>query len=98
MGIPLFEEQLLRMAMVAAGFTGGEAEELRRALGFKRSKARMKKVELKLRQSLKHTGITGRGSNPVTASRIVPWGTNAATLMETPGVKTFSKYSVKKSR
>ncbi len=37
LGVPLFQEQLLRMAMIAAGFTGGEAEELRRAFGFKRS-------------------------------------------------------------
>ena len=35
LGVPLFQEQLLRMAMIAAGFTGGEAEELRRAMGFK---------------------------------------------------------------
>src|SRR6185312_267469 len=33
MGVPLFQEQLLRMAMICANFTGGEAEELRRALG-----------------------------------------------------------------
>ncbi len=38
LGVPLFQEQLLRIAMVAANFTGGEAEELRRAMGFKRSK------------------------------------------------------------
>ena len=37
LGVPLFQEQLLRIAMVAADFTGGEAEELRRAMGFKRS-------------------------------------------------------------
>ena len=37
LGVPLFQEQLLRMAMTLAGFTGGEAEELRRAMGFKRS-------------------------------------------------------------
>ena len=37
LGVPLFQEQLLRMAMVAAGFTGGQAEDLRRAMGFKRS-------------------------------------------------------------
>ena len=42
LGVPLFQEQLLRMAMIAAGFTGGEAEELRRAFGFKRSEARMR--------------------------------------------------------
>src|SRR5207248_2888136 len=37
LGVPLFQEQLRRMAMVVAGFSGGEAEELRRAMGFKRS-------------------------------------------------------------
>ena len=65
LGIPLFQEQLLRIAMVAAGFTGGEAEELRRALGFKRSEARMKKIELKLRQGLKRTGITGQAAETI---------------------------------
>ena len=47
LGVPLFQEQLLRMAMVAAGFTGGEAEELRRAFGFKRSEKRMREIEVK---------------------------------------------------
>src|SRR6516165_12702910 len=42
LGVPLFQEQLLRIAMVAADFTGGEAEDLRRAMGFKRSQARMR--------------------------------------------------------
>src|SRR5437016_6406477 len=41
LGVPLFQEQLLRIAMIAANFSGGEAEELRRAMGFKRSEARM---------------------------------------------------------
>src|ERR1051326_3369802 len=36
LGVPLFQEQLLKMAMICANFTGGEAEELRRALGHKR--------------------------------------------------------------
>ncbi len=40
LGVPLFQEQLLRMAMAVAGFTGGQAEELRRAMGFKRSEKR----------------------------------------------------------
>jgi error-prone DNA polymerase len=39
LGVPLFQEQLLKMAMIAANFSGGEAEELRRAMGFKRSQA-----------------------------------------------------------
>src|SRR6201996_487822 len=49
LGVPLFQEQLLRMAMVAAGFSGGEAEDLRRAFGFKRSEKRMKQIEVQLR-------------------------------------------------
>src|SRR5512132_1151875 len=45
LGVPLFQEQLLRMAMTVAGFTGGEAEERRRAMGFKRSVERMEGLE-----------------------------------------------------
>jgi error-prone DNA polymerase len=59
LGIPLFQEQLLRMAMIVAGFTGGEAEELRRAMGFKRSEKRMKDIEVKLREGMRRNGITG---------------------------------------
>jgi len=59
LGVPLFQEQLLRMAMIAAGFSGGEAEELRRALGFKRSEKRMREVETKLRRGMNRQGITG---------------------------------------
>ncbi len=58
LGVPLFQEQLLRMAMIAAGFTGGEAEELRRAFGFKRSEARMADIEIKLRAGMQRNGIT----------------------------------------
>jgi len=58
LGVPLFQEQLLRMAMIAAGFTGGEAEELRRAFGFKRSEARMADIEVKLRAGMQRNGIT----------------------------------------
>src|SRR5213592_1563188 len=51
MGVPLFQEQLLRMAMVVANFSGGEAEELRRALGSnRRLQERMREVETKLRR------------------------------------------------
>jgi error-prone DNA polymerase len=59
LGVPLFQEQLLRMAMITAGFSGGEAEELRRAFGFKRSERRMKEVEVKLREGMNKNGITG---------------------------------------
>jgi error-prone DNA polymerase len=57
LGVPLFQEQLLRMAMIAAGFTGGEAEELRRAFGFKRSEKRMKEIEKKLRAGMERQGM-----------------------------------------
>jgi DNA polymerase III alpha subunit len=57
LGVPLFQEQLLRMAMVAAGFTGGQAEELRRAMGFKRSEKRMKQIEVQLREGMARNGI-----------------------------------------
>src|ERR1019366_5288162 len=57
LGVPLFQEQLLRMAMIAASFTGGEAEELRRAMGFKRSEQRMKEIEIKLRAGMTKNGI-----------------------------------------
>jgi error-prone DNA polymerase len=52
LGIPLFQEQLIRMAMIVASFTGGEAEELRRAVGMRRSLARMKELEGKLRRGM----------------------------------------------
>src|SRR2546427_7618549 len=48
LGVPLFQEQLLRIAMTVAGFTSGEAEELRRAMGFKRSVERMPATEARL--------------------------------------------------
>jgi error-prone DNA polymerase len=57
--VPLFQEQLLKMAMIAAGFSGGEAEELRRAMGFKRSEKRMADLEERLRAGMASNGITG---------------------------------------
>src|SRR5207237_365145 len=65
LGVPLFQEQLLRMAMAVAGFTAGEAEELRRAMGFKRSEARMQTIETKLRAGMAARGITGRVQDEV---------------------------------
>ena len=65
LGVPLFQEQLLRMAMACAGFSGGEAEELRRAFGFKRSEARMKAIEVKLREGLKRNSITGKTQDEI---------------------------------
>ncbi|MDX1385505.1 MAG: DNA polymerase III subunit alpha, partial [Thermoanaerobaculia bacterium] len=52
LGVPIFQEQILKIAMVAAGFSGGEAEDLRRAMGFKRSMERMTKIEERLREGM----------------------------------------------
>jgi error-prone DNA polymerase len=60
LGVPIFQEQLLRVAMVAAGFTGGEAEELRRAMGSKRSVERMQAIVDKLRRGMNERGIVGK--------------------------------------
>jgi error-prone DNA polymerase len=57
LGVPIFQEQLMRMAMAVAGFTGGQAEELRRAMGFKRSAERMQAIERNLRAGMEARGI-----------------------------------------
>jgi error-prone DNA polymerase len=66
LGVPLFQEQLLRMAMTVANFTGAEAEELRRAVGMRRSWERMKNLEGKLRE-----GMTANGLNAATQENII---------------------------
>ena len=68
LGVPLFQEQLLRMAMIAAGFSGGEAEELRRALGCKRSQARMREIEAKLRRGMERNGIPAAAQEQIVQS------------------------------
>ncbi len=57
LGVPLFQEQLIRMSMIVANFSGGEAEELRRAMGMRRSQVRMRELEIKLRQGMTANGI-----------------------------------------
>ena len=57
LGVPLFQEQLLRIAMTVANFSGAEAEELRRAVGMRRSWERMKNLEGKLRGGMTANGI-----------------------------------------
>ncbi|MGA2214903.1 MAG: error-prone DNA polymerase, partial [Bryobacteraceae bacterium] len=68
LGVPLFQEQLLRMAMIVAGFSGGEAEELRRAMGFKRSEARMHDIETRLRDGMRRNGIIGQQQDSIVKS------------------------------
>ena len=57
LGVPLFQEQLLRIAMTVANFSGAEADELRRAVGMRRSWERMKNLEGKLRAGMTANGI-----------------------------------------
>jgi error-prone DNA polymerase len=68
LGVPLFQEQLLRIAMIAANFTGGEAEDLRRAMGFKRSQARMREIESKLRAGMTQNGIPPKAQEEIILS------------------------------
>jgi error-prone DNA polymerase len=57
LGVPLFQEQMLKIAMIMADFSGSEAEELRRALSFHRSEERMKKVSVKLRAGMERNNV-----------------------------------------
>jgi error-prone DNA polymerase len=66
LGVPLFQEQLIRMSMIVANFSGGESEELRRAMGMRRSQARMRELEAKLR-----SGMTANGIRPEAQEQII---------------------------
>lgn len=68
LGVPLFQEQLLKMAMVMADFSGSEAEELRRALSFHRSLEKMNKVCVKLRAGMERNGVKPEVIEQVTAA------------------------------
>jgi error-prone DNA polymerase len=57
LGVPLFQEQGMQVAIAAAGFTPGEADELRRAMGHKRSHERMAKICSKLVEGMAKNGI-----------------------------------------
>ena len=65
LGVPIFQEQILKIAMVAAGFSGGEAEDLRRAMGFKRSVERMQQIEQRLRSGMNERGIRGQAQEQI---------------------------------
>jgi error-prone DNA polymerase len=66
--VPLFQEQMLRIAMIMADFDGGEAEELRRAISFHRSPERMEKVVAKLRHNMTRKLITPEVQERIIAS------------------------------
>ncbi len=57
LGVPLFQEQILEMAMVVAGFSGAEADELRRAMSFKRDDKRLHRAVARLDQAMAARGL-----------------------------------------
>jgi error-prone DNA polymerase len=57
MGVPLFQEQGMRLAIEAAGFSAGEADQLRRAMGHKRSRDRMLEIYPRLVDGMVANGI-----------------------------------------
>ncbi len=57
-GVPLFQEQLMQMAIDVAGFSGAEADQLRRAMGSKRSSERMEALHARLMDGMSVRGIT----------------------------------------
>jgi error-prone DNA polymerase len=59
LGVPLFQEQLMQMAVDVAGFTAAEADQLRQAMGAKRSSERMERLRGRLYQGMAERGITG---------------------------------------
>jgi error-prone DNA polymerase len=65
LGVPLFQEQLLRMAMTVASFSGAEAEELRRAVGMRRSMQRMKDLEGRLRSGMTRNNIAAEAQDDI---------------------------------
>jgi error-prone DNA polymerase len=59
LGVPLFQEQLMQMAIMIAGFTPGEADQLRQAMASKRSKERMERIRQRLYDGMAERGVVG---------------------------------------
>ena len=59
LGVPLFQEQLMQMAIDVAGFTPAESDQLRQAMGSKRSHERMERLRARLLEGMTERGITG---------------------------------------
>ena len=65
LGVPLFQEQLMQMAIDVAGFTPGESDRLRQAMGSKRSRARMAAMRDRLLVGMAERGITGEVADDI---------------------------------
>ena len=67
LGVPLFQEQLMQMAIDVAGFSPAESDQLRQAMGSKRSRTRMERLRLRLYEGMAERGI--EGPSPTSCSR-----------------------------
>ncbi|MFN0089123.1 MAG: error-prone DNA polymerase [Acidimicrobiales bacterium] len=65
LGVPLFQEQLMQMAVDVAGFSAGEADQLRQAMGAKRSQERMERLRVRLYAGMAERGITGEVADQI---------------------------------
>ncbi|MCN0178967.1 error-prone DNA polymerase [Salinispora arenicola] len=65
LGVPLFQEQLMQLAIDLAGFDAAEADQLRRAMGAKRSVERMARIADRLYAGMAERGITGELADDV---------------------------------
>ena len=65
LGVPLFQEQLMQMAIDAAGFSAAEADKLRQAMGAKRSASRMERLRSRLYAGMAERGITGQVADTI---------------------------------
>jgi error-prone DNA polymerase len=63
LGVPLFQEQLMEMAVAVAGFSPSESDELRQAMAAKRSELRMMKLKSRFYAGMAHNGITGEAAD-----------------------------------
>jgi error-prone DNA polymerase len=63
LGVPLFQEQLMEMAVAVAGFSAGESDELRQAMASKRSELRMMKLKSRFYAGMAENGITGAAAD-----------------------------------
>ena len=65
MGVPIFQEQVMQLAVVAAGFTPGEADQLRRAMGAWQRKGDMERFRIKLMNGMDQRGLSRQFSKQV---------------------------------
>jgi error-prone DNA polymerase len=65
LGVPLFQEQLMQMAIDVAGFTGAEADQLRQAMGSKRSHRRMEELRSRFYAGMAANRITGEVADQI---------------------------------